>query len=181
MDKEELARAAQSLYDLRQENVETAYAMEEKIVVAIRDLRASWVELARLLYEFHAAQGWTQLGYEQVGQWLASPDIELGRRTFFNLVEMWRELVIERGVNPTVLGKADMTKVRDVMPAIRRGITTAEEALGDAEALTRTDLRDKYQHAVTPGDTSPQDEPIKPDTFHYEVCQSCGSKIRVAD
>lgn len=181
MKPEELAQAAQSLYDLRQQNVESAYRLEEQIVVAIRDLRMSWVELARLLYEFHVAEGWQQLGYEQVGQWLASPDIELPRRLFFDLTAMWRELVVERGVSAAALGKADMTKVKDVLPAIRRGISSPEDALADAEALSRTDLRDKYRGSVLASDGSPQDQPIEADTFHYERCQACGSRIRVND
>jgi hypothetical protein len=118
----------------------------------IRELRTNWVRLAEHLYQWNEDKAWAALDYETLEEWLASPDIELSRSHYFRLVENYREFVVARGVKPELLGTVDFTKVREVLPAIRRGHVDPEEAIADAQALTRTDLEEKYRHR----------DPIKP-------------------
>lgn len=163
--------------------VKTAFGLEADIVAGIKVIRQQWVKLAGHLFEFQQTQAYATLGYETLEQWLASPDIELSRRTFFALTEAYRELVVNRQVEPTRLGAIDMTKAMEVLPAIRRNQVDLDTALADCEVLTRTDLRDRYHPQVLPPlqQGHVDDIPFKPDAFHYEKCPSCGSKIRVRD
>lgn len=177
---EEIVKAVRSE---QERAVTTAYSLETRIVSAVANIRASWVDLAGHLYDFQQSQAWATLGYESLEVWLASPDIEMSRRTFFALTEAHRELVVNRHVEPSRLIGIDMSKAAEVLPAIRRNQVDVETALADCEALTRTDLRDRYHPRVLPPlqQGHVDDAPIKPDAFHYEKCPSCGSKIRVRD
>lgn len=161
------------------EVVQWAADCEGRIVARMRDIRASWVALAADLYEFHASKGWQALGYETLEEWLAQPDVEMARRTFFSLVETHRELAVQRAIPIEALERVDVTKVQEVLPAIRRGQVDASEALADAEVLSRSDLREKYR-AIAPLDTEP-DRSIAPDDFHWETCASCGQRLKVLD
>lgn len=161
--------------------VTAAYQQEARIVGLVKDIRAKWVELAEQLYLFQQSQAYATLGYESLEQWLAAPDIEMSRRTFFALTEAYRELVVNRNVQLTRLAGIDMTKAMEVLPALRREQVDVETALADCEALTRTDLRDRYQTVPPLKQGHVDDAPITPDAFHYEKCPSCGSRIKVRD
>lgn len=159
-----------------------AYTLESQIVAGIRMIRAQWVDLAAHLYEFHRSRAWETLGYETLDLWLAAPDIEMSRRTFYALAETYRVLAVENQVTHERLGVIDMTKATEILPAVRRGQVDIETALSDCEVLTRTDLRDRYTGTALPplaGDVN--DQPVKPDEFHYENCPTCGSRIKVRD
>jgi hypothetical protein len=87
------------------------------------------------------------LGYDSFAEWLAAPEIDLGYRQSMRLIESYREMVVERGVSAGALELADVTKVAVVLPAVKRGDVSAEDALSDAQTLSRSDLEDKYRHS----------------------------------
>lgn len=158
-----------------------AYALEEGIVQGIRNIRKEWVRLAAQLYEFHSGECWLALGYPSLEQWLATPDVELARSTFFTLTTTYRELVIEQMVPEELLATVDLTKAREIVPAVRRGQVDARTAIADCEALTRTDLLDKYARVPALQKQHVEDEPVRPDDFHYESCPHCGQRMKVYD
>ena len=118
--------------------------MQRKIVTGCEAIRTLWVALAGYLYEFNGEQMWSALGYETFNDWLATPEIDLGRSQVFSLIEAYRELIVERGVDPEELSKLDVSKIAVVLPAIRSGEVDLETALADCETLSRSDLREKY-------------------------------------
>jgi hypothetical protein len=77
--------------------------------------------LGERLYQFQQARDWQALGYHSFEEWLASPEIELGRRHVFSLMEAYRTVVVEQGVPREELEDTEITKVAEVLPAIRRG------------------------------------------------------------
>lgn len=157
-----------------QEVAAAAFEAEQAIKATIRRMRAEWVLLAQQLYDFTHAEQWRHLGHESVTAWLASPDIALGYRHVYGLIEIHRELVLERGVSQELLAELPVSKVRDVLPAVRTGRATLEEALSDAEVLGREDLRERYSGIST------VDEPLNADReTEWTTCQSCGSRIKV--
>jgi hypothetical protein len=177
MDAEDVVAAVRSE---QERTASAAYTLEARIVQTVRNIRSQWVELATALYEFQQTKAWATLGYDSLEQWLAAPDIEMSRRTFFALTEAYRELVVNRRVAPDRLAVIDMTKAVEVLPAIRRGQVDVDAALADCEVLTRTDLRDRYS-GLPPLEHRMDNQPFTADSFHYEKCPSCGSKIRVND
>lgn len=157
-----------------------AHTAEQTIRAIVHRMRTEWARLAEQLYQFSECRHWRSLGYRSFEQWLASPEIDLSRREVFYLIEAWRELVVERGVEPGRLERVQVSKVRDVLPAVRRGVVTPDEALSDAESLSREDLREHYGHVGRPGSTAPGAEPLEATREpEYTVCQACGSRIRV--
>lgn len=164
------------------EVAENASILEQAIVDDIQHIRSCWVALAAKLHVFAEHRCWEQLGYDSLELWLAGPDIEIRRTNFFELVETHRQLRLERGISAERLQQLDVSKVQAVLPAIRRGHVSADVALADCEALTRTDLREKYaRHPSIAAAGSVEGRPIAPDDFHYEKCKECGQKVRVYD
>lgn len=123
---------------------ERAHEVQEQIKTGCAAIRTLWVALAGYLYEFFGKRMWKELGYETFTEWLATPEIDLGRTQVYALVEAYRELVVERGVDPEQLGLIDVTKIAVVLPAIRSGEVDLAEALADCESMSRSDLREKY-------------------------------------
>jgi hypothetical protein len=157
-----------------------AHTAELEVKAIIHRMRSAWADLAERLYHFSERRHWRALGYRSFEQWLASPEIDLSRREVFYLIEAWRELVVERGVEPKRLERVQVSKVRDVLPAVRRGVVTPDEALSDAETLSREDLREHYAHVGRPGSESPSERPLDATTEPaFTVCDACGSRIRV--
>ena len=153
------------------DEIEAARSVEARIVRTTSGIRRAWNLLAADLYEFHEQTMWQTLGYESLEEWLASPEVELGRRHVFGLIEVYRDLVINRQIDPEELGQADVTKVRAVLPAIKRGDVEVVDALADCEALSRSDLSEKYGKGRPNERLDAEAEPEKTN------CPRCGSWV----
>lgn len=153
--------------------LERAAELEREIQIGCAFIRQAWVLLAERLYEFHRDDAWQVLGYDSFNEWLASPEIDLGYRQSMRLIESYREMVVERGISSGLLELADVTKVAVVLPAVKRGDVTAEDALADAQSLSRSDLEDKYRH-------SDPNAPLDPGAEEWHDCPDCGRPHKAA-
>jgi hypothetical protein len=165
-----------------------AHEVAERIVGNVRRMRTLWIKVAEDLFRFNELEMYRDLGYTSFEQWLAEPDVDLSRRSVYYLLDVWRELVVGKGVKPAQLEKVDVSKVQDILPAVRRGQVTAEQALADAETLTRGDLRERYRAPAPSNGDAPPAVPSGPDTSTtyeatdepaFAICPSCGSRYRV--
>lgn len=125
-----------------------------------------WIHLAGDLYEAHTDRVWEVLGYDSFEAWLAQPEIDLNPRHVYRMVQVWRELVVERDVSPETLDAAEVTKVAVVLPALRAGKTTVEDALADCATLSRSDLQERYAGNLQ--------APIAPEAEDWHDCPDCG-------
>ena len=121
-----------------------AFRVNESIKSALGEGRKAGWQLAAALYAFEEQRGWQWLNYDTLGEWLADPDIGITRTTYFRLVGLHRHLVVSGRVPPAGLSELDPTKVDVVLPAVRRGRVSLDDALEDSKALARRDLREKY-------------------------------------
>lgn len=130
-----------------------AYDADQQIRVTVRKMRGLWVQLAEQLYRFHRAQLWRDLDFDTFEAWLEDPELELERRWVYQLIDLYQTLSVERQVPIAQLEALHVSKVREVLPAIRRGQVEIETALSDAGTLTRRDLELRYRGLVsgTPG------------------------------
>lgn len=155
-----------------------AFDVETRIKGRVRAMRTMWIELAEDLHEFSKNDMWRDLGWRSFEQWLASPEVEISRRQAYYLLDTWRELVVKRGVKPAELEKVEISKVQEVLPAIRRGYADVPDALSDCESLARDDLRSKYaisakaQTAAAPAGDDALDAESEPERYQ---CETCGS------
>lgn len=154
--------------------VERAHELEKKVLGHVTEIRSSWTDMAGDLFTFHQDRCWEVLGVPTFEEWLGQPECDLGRRQAFSLIEVWRELVIERKVHPDALKRAAITKIRGVLPAIKAGDVTVEEALADCEVLSRSDLLEKYS-----GDPQATiDAEAEP---NRHACPECGHRHKVKE
>ena len=94
---------------------------------------------------------------------------------------MYTQLVIERGVEPERLQRLEVSKVRAVLPAIRREQVSIDEAFADAEVLAKRDLELKYSGKASPTPGKP-DTGTKIHTGHepqYMRCPVCSSRVEM--
>jgi hypothetical protein len=135
--------------------VTTAFSDQLVIKEGLLEARAGLWKSAEALSRFSETSGWLALGYETVGEWLADPDITLTRATYFRMLQAWRELHVLRGVAVSTLRQLDLSKTQIVLPALKEGRATLQDALDDIEALGARDLREKYTGidgpAIPPG------------------------------
>lgn len=157
---------------IEERRAKKARRVEEKIVAGCAAIRTAWVVLAGYLHEFQAEGMWTDLGYDSFEEWLASPDISLGRSHVYTLIEIHRELVLEREVDPEELAECDVSKVGQVLPAIRRESIDVDEALADARELSRSDLRERYRKKGAPGKK-------RRGSLELKKCDLCGKQVQV--
>ncbi|HEY5342714.1 MAG TPA: hypothetical protein VIJ66_03540 [Solirubrobacteraceae bacterium] len=136
-----------------------ALAVEYQIVRALADGREALWRLAEALYAFDEIRGWLRLGYDTLGEWLADADVTMSRNYYNRLVRVWRDLVIERQVDPELLRPIHLSKVIVVQAQIAAGRVRVDKALGDAQALGEADLREKYCGAVS--NAVPEDSDIQ--------------------
>jgi hypothetical protein len=156
--------------------VQAAHDVDQAIKQCIGLIRTSWIKLAEHLYQFHEQDMWRDLGYTTFEQWLAGPEIDLSRRQVYALMESWRELVVNRGVKPKELEDVPVGKLREVLPAVRRGFVDTDDALADCRTLARDDLRQRYQEVsnTTSRGRAPLDATKEPDRVR---CPTCGSRV----
>jgi hypothetical protein len=127
-----------------------AHDVDQRIRLKVRQMRGLWVELAAELHDFHDRKLWRALGCDSFEAWLNDPEFEgdLGRRWVYELIAVYEQLVVERGVDPSRLQRLHVSKVREVLPAIRRQQAPLDEALADAETLSRPDLEIRYRGVI---------------------------------
>lgn len=175
-----MSRAEVELLDAADPSPAAAAAareVDERLKANVRRLRGMWVEIARDLHQFHQARLWHDLGYATFEVWLQDPDLDLERRWVYDAIAMYHQLVIERGIDPSRLQEMHISKVREIMPAIRREQVDVEEALADAETLRRVDLEQKYRGAASDGRTAGPDTSSEIRTASEPVwrrCPHCG-------
>ena len=128
-----------------------AHRLDAEIKAGLAEVKGGLWRAAKALYEFSEATGWTALGYDTLGDWLADPEITMTRSTFYRMVSTWQELHVLRKVPETDLQTVDMTKAAITLPALRRGEASVEEVLSDADVLGARDLRAKYTGGAGPG------------------------------
>lgn len=170
----EASRTASSEVLTREESdASVAFSAEQEIKQTIKRMKADWIVLAQQLYEFVEAEHWRALGYDSIGEWMASPEIDLEYRQMYVYMEIYRDLVIAKKVKPERLGELQVSRVREVVGAVRKGLVPVKEALNDAESLGRQDLREKYAGAtVIDRPFNAKSEP------KWHICQACGSRVR---
>jgi hypothetical protein len=121
-----------------------AHELHMAVVQGLQAGRAALWSTAKAMYEFDQESGWTYLGYDTVGEWLADPDISTTSATYYRLIRVYRSLVIERKQKFDDLVRLDASKVAIVLGAIEKGKALSKEALSDVEVMPARDLRRKY-------------------------------------
>jgi hypothetical protein len=158
---------------------QAAFEVEQRIITTKKTMERLWVDLAGYLYRFNDLSMWKDLGYRSFEEWLASPHIDLSRRHVFGLIQVWRDLVVKRNVEPKELEGVHVSKAQFILPAVRRGQVPVDEALSDARSLSREDLRERYERASAtsgPDTTTHYDADAEP---AHAICPACGSRYRV--
>jgi hypothetical protein len=157
--------------------IDRAHRVESEIVKGCKAVRTAWVFLAKYLHEFTEQRMWELLSYESIGEWLASPEIELSEGHVHKLVRVYRELVVERKVPPAALEGIDLAKAQTVLPAIREGEVSWKDALDDTRSLTRGDLEEEYAR----GRNKPLDAEDEPERARCPTCRSWVKKDQIED
>lgn len=144
-------------------SVVDASLLRRRLLSALQKGREAMWELAGVLYDFEESSGWLALGYDDRGDWLEDEGISCS--TYLRLVSLWRELVVIRTLAVSSMRRLDPSKVQIVLPALKAGDVTIEQALEDAETLTQRELREAYRPqlpAVTPLRKSTPTAPAPP-------------------
>jgi hypothetical protein len=101
--------------------------------------------VAQACHELSRDKSWTDLGYESLSEFLASPEITLTRSNFFRMAQIWELYVLDGGVDPRQLAVAGPSKFAIPLRALGANEVSVEEALADVETLGARDLREKYE------------------------------------
>lgn len=160
------------------ELTDQAFEAERQIKQTVWRMRGEWVTLAAQLHDFMLHERWRHLDpegttYTSFWGWMCQPDVGVEPRDGARLVQIYEQWVVKAGVSPKDLARARMSALEDVVPAVQRGLATPEEALSDAEVLSRADLREKYHNRKHIDQVLNADE--EPDFF---ICSACGSRVR---
>jgi hypothetical protein len=136
-----------------EERRDACHELEVSIKDAIGRGRVAMWDLAKSLYVFNEEHGWSALGYETQGEWLAQPEIGMSKRQYHRMVRIWKETVITRAIPEADVIEIEPSKLEIVLPAIESNKTSVLEALEDARSMGVRDLRETYigpQSAPTP-------------------------------
>jgi hypothetical protein len=146
----------------QQEETDLCFGLHREITSALAQGRNALWEAAKALHEFDQHAGWKRLGYERKTEWLGDPDVSLTYSTYMRLLDCYRTVCLNRGVDFEEVRHLEMTKVQAVLPAIKNGekfngeSVETKDALSDVKSLSRSDLIQEYG--------KPKDEEIKPDS-----------------
>jgi hypothetical protein len=166
----------------RQALADAAHQMDREIREIKRQMESLWVLLAERLYHFRVGEMWKDIGYPTLQSWLDDPGVEVERRWMYKITDAYRFLVIEWGVPLERVKRLKISKVNEVLPAIRRGQVELEAGLSDAETLRRDDLEVQYRglHSSMPGSAVAATSPVieTEEEPEWATCPTCGSSYR---
>jgi len=124
---------------------EESHAIHTQAVAALRDGRAAVWRLAECWFELDERRGWKHLGYETLGEYVGSPEVAYSRTSFDYLVRLWRQFYAYAKLDRERIETLEWTKAVKVLPALKAGNITAEDAVSDVEVLSKSDLNEKYK------------------------------------
>jgi hypothetical protein len=155
------------------ERTVAAQGAHEQLLTGLNHANRGLTLAAEACHRLLHSEGWTALGYDSVGQYLASPEIAMSRAQFYALADIWEQYVIQGGQDEQRL--CAPSKLEVPLKALKAGDVTPEEALADAEELGLRDLRKKYR-----GEKEESGRPERPPSFPFG-CAHCGSLIESTD
>lgn len=160
------------------ERVDDAFQTEQMIIASVRRVRAEWAVLAHGLYRFVNEELWRDRDCNSFEEWLAGPEIGLGRRWVYQLVDTWRELHIKAQLPASDIAQLEPSKVQEILPAVRRGQVSLEQALADTQTLSQSDLRARYRdpQGRAPDVSTSYDPAREPE---FATCAVCGSRYEL--
>ena len=145
-----------------QERAEVMHSLNKRITTGLSAGRAAMWDVAEACFELNEENGWTALGYDTLGEYLADPEVSMTKTVFYRMVSAYRETVIRRAIPKTTMQEIDYSKVEVVMGKVRKGEVDVEEALDDAKALGWRDLREQYwgprEDNAPPADSAGDDD-----------------------
>ncbi len=150
-----------------EDKAERAFELEREVVVGSLSARRAWIQTAAALHAIQSERLYELLGYERFTEWIATPEIGLSRSQAYALSSIFQTFVVENGIPIDDLAYIEASKLSETLSAVRSGHPAAE-ALADATALSRSDLRAKYR-GIEPGPEEPQD---------LAICPECGQAIK---
>jgi hypothetical protein len=130
---------------------EKADVIHGNIVECVHRAAEATYELAHWLYTFQTERMYEALGYDSFNAYVSDPDTEVGVRWANELVAIYKQLVIDKGVPLEELKQLQVSKVSAVLPAVRREQVSWEQAKADVQALPKQGLLDKYSGRTTGG------------------------------
>jgi hypothetical protein len=139
---------------------ERCFELEKEIKAGLQAGREALWRVARAAHEFDEENGWTALGYENVTEWLADPEVGMTRSTYFRMVGAYRELVVKKQLPMETVAELDVSKVDVVLPRVKGGTVSLKTAIEDMKTLGWRDLRTKYlgRKDATPSAGTDDDE-----------------------
>jgi hypothetical protein len=170
-----------------QKLIDKAFALERQLKKALLTGHAAWWATAKIAYEMHQERGWELLGYEQVGEWLAQPDIGMSRSGFFKASQTWRDLVEVKHIDVETLQEIEPSKAMEVRPAIMSGNVKPEQALADAETLSFRDVIEKYrpskqaQHGQEPDGSTTLEASSEPQRVRCPCCRQWTTRDEIPE
>jgi hypothetical protein len=123
--------------------VQQAHAHQEQLTLGLRKGREAAWQVAEAVSLFYEERGWELLGYDSLPEWLAQPEISMPKTTFYRYRDIWNTMKA-RQVDASTLARLDQSKMAIVLPALRKGRVSTQDAIADVEALAASDLREKY-------------------------------------
>ena len=125
-----------------------------RLLEGLSATRLALSAVAQACHDISRDKSWTDLGYESLSEFLASPEITLTRSNFFTMAQIWELYVLDGGVDPQQLAVAHPSKLAIPLRAIGANEVTVAEAIADVETLGARDLREKYQLTVEKSERS---------------------------
>jgi hypothetical protein len=135
--------AALSMEDW-QARKDEAQAIHDRILQGLAGERVSAWFLAKQYHDLASTHGYYALGYDSLGEYLASAEVGVSRPTFMQYVAVWREFVERQALDPEDLQELSIKKLDLAAPGLRAG-RSVREVVGDAAALSQDALKAKYR------------------------------------
>ena len=116
-----------------------------RLLEGLNATRLALSVVCQACHELSRDKSWTELGYESLAEFLASPEITLTRTQFFSMAQIWERYVLDGGVDPRDLAVAHPSKLAIPLRALGANEVSVAEALADVKTLGARDLREKYE------------------------------------
>jgi hypothetical protein len=146
------------------------FEIERRVKAAAAEGRQAGWKIAKAFYEFDEVVGWTVLGYETIGEWLAQPDLGFRKSLYYQYLRVYREIVVTRGLDLSLVRPAapatqgdsplEIDKVDIVLRSVTAGKALLEDAMDDVQSLSKSDLIEKYVRAGRVMPDPPAAEPV---------------------
>lgn len=146
---------------LASKRADRAFKLEKSLISKKESINLNFLDIGKILSEIKAKRLFVELGFDNATDWLSTLGISI--RVAWYLISVYEFFVLDKKLPTSALKDIDVTKLFDILPAVKKDTKNFDDWLEKAKVLRTADLRKELKEFKLKEERKVIAEPIDTD------------------